>query len=112
MRKAHLRTLNCNGIVTEDREEWQQEVKRGCEARYFDEKESLEVQKARVDALMQKDPYTTRPKPQVSNVLNARNKLKCHSASGGDCAIVVEMLKALMGARYYLRRVVHRALRE
>jgi hypothetical protein len=76
------------GRVSQDRQEWKEEIQQHCEQRYQDPHESPEACEARLQ-------HFARKSKALSFVLQARCKLKTGKCAGGGDHIVTEMLKCL-----------------
>ena len=82
---------------TEDREEWQKELRRQCEEVYTDQEETKEVQQNRIEYFAREFTVEGRTAEiTVDLVLQARAKLSDNKVKGPEDAIVSEMIKQLV----------------
>ena len=99
-RRKALLELFVDGTFTDNREEWQKELKRHCKSVHTDQEETEEVQKERIEYFKMKGDRHLLEEGRagemtVDLVLQARAKLSNNKVSVPADAVVSEMIKAL-----------------
>ena len=89
-----------NGRVSEDRDEWTEEVRAHCERCHDDKEETLEVQAKRILSQRRRGDHCValqerRVMITVDKVLRARGKMPRNKANGPADCLVTEMLQCL-----------------
>ena len=101
-RRKALLELFVDGTFTDNREEWQKELKRHCKSVHTGQEETEEVQKERIEYFKMKGDWQLLEEGRaaamtVDLVSQARAKLSNNKVSGPADAVVSEMIKALPG---------------
>ena len=96
MKRKPLSELYVDGMITEDRDEWREELQRHCEEVFADHEETRRVQEKRIDCLRKNgDRHFTddgrRVEIPIDLVLQARAKMSENKVNGPADAVVSEM---------------------